>query len=149
MCAGGGEGGQKSIRSLIDPHHSLKETTMKLSHIAVAASLSMLALTQVHAEQYQGVLQFHSAASRADVNAQATVAAHSPNPYREGASSGVAPVFVSQVDRAGVRAEAVAVARAGNIYGEGAFAGGTTTAYNLAKLAAIREARAESSNPLR
>jgi hypothetical protein len=49
--------------------------------------------------------------SRAAVRAEAVAAAHSDNPYAEGASSGVAPLVASTVDRNAVRAQARAAAR--------------------------------------
>jgi len=90
---------------------------MKLSRIAIAASFSMLAVltaAQVHAEEYQGVLQTHSTLDRSDVRSQAVAAAHAPNPYSEGASSAVAVALASPRDRATVQAEARALAHAPN-----------------------------------
>jgi hypothetical protein len=87
---------------------------MKTSKIIAAAALSILAAAGAQAETYDGVHQLVSANSRADVNAQAVVAAHSANPYADGYSAGVAPVLASARDRASVRAEAVAAAHAPN-----------------------------------
>lgn len=114
MCAGEGGGEQKSVHSQTNPLQPLKEITMKLSHIAVAASFTVLALTQVHAEEYQGVLQFQSASSRSEIRAQAVDAAHASNPYSEGASSVVAAAPASPRDRAAVQVEARARAHAPN-----------------------------------
>ncbi len=88
---------------------------MKLSRITSAASFSvLLALTaaSAHAEEYEGVLQTHSTLSRSDVRAQAVVAAHSANPYSEGASSVVIAALPTPKDRSVVKSEARAVAHA-------------------------------------
>lgn len=88
---------------------------MKLSRITSAASFSLLvALTavQAHAEEYEGVLQTHSTLSRSDVRAQAVAAAHSANPYAEGASSVVVAALPSPRDPSAVQSEARAVAHA-------------------------------------
>ena len=87
---------------------------MKTSNILAAAALSLLAVAGAHAETYQGVLNLTSVRTRADVNAEAVVAARSANPYAEGVSSRVAPVLTASVDRSTVRAEAYAKAHAPN-----------------------------------
>ena len=87
---------------------------MKTSKIIAAAALSLLAAAGAQAETYQGVLAPVSAASRADVNAQAEVAARAANPYAEGATAGVAAAPTSVRDRAAVAAEAVATAHEPN-----------------------------------
>ena len=87
---------------------------MKTSNILAAAALSLLAVAGAHAETYQGVLNLTSVRTRADVNAEAVVAARSANPYAEGVSSRVAPVLTASVDRNTVRAEAYATAQAPN-----------------------------------
>jgi hypothetical protein len=101
----------------------LKESTMntrKLLTAIAAISLASLLSAGASAEEYQGVLQFSSTASRADVRAQAADAARSADPYADGASAGVPAAVASLSDRAPIRAEAVATARAGNLYGDGA-----------------------------
>jgi hypothetical protein len=88
---------------------------MKFSQVAAAASFSIvavLAAAQAHAEEYQGVLQTHSTLSRSEVQAQAIAAAHSVDPYSDGASSGVVAALPSSVDRSVVQAEARALAHA-------------------------------------
>ena len=85
---------------------------MKTSKIIAAAALSILAAAGANAETYDGVHQPVSANSRAEVNAQAVIAARSANPYAEGAGS--APLVVSARDRAEVHAEAVAHAHRPN-----------------------------------
>ena len=87
---------------------------MKTSNILAAAALSLLAVAGAHAETYQGVLNLTSVRTRADVNAEAVVAARSANPYAEGVSSRVAPVLTASADRSAVRAEAYAKAHAPN-----------------------------------
>ena len=87
---------------------------MKTSNILAAAAFSLLAVAGAHAETYQGVLNLTSVRTRADVNAEAVVAARSANPYAEGVSSRVAPVLTASVDRNTVRAEAYAKAHAPN-----------------------------------
>ena len=87
---------------------------MKLSRIAAAVSLIATALISVHAEEYQGVLQFRSTLSRSDVRAQAVDAARGPNPYADAASSMVAGTLASPRDRAVVQSEARAHAHRPN-----------------------------------
>lgn len=87
---------------------------MKTSRLVAAAALSILAAAGAQAETYDGVHPLTTANSRAEVNAQAVIAAHSENPYAEGYSAGVAPVMTASADRATVRAEAVAAAHAPN-----------------------------------
>jgi hypothetical protein len=92
-----------------------KEIAMKFSQVTVAASLSVVALftaAQAQAEEYQGVLQTHSTLSRSAVQAQAVAAAHSADPYADGASSGVVAALPSSLDRSVVQSEARAVAHA-------------------------------------
>lgn len=93
---------------------------MKASVLLAAAVVSSLFALSASAEEYQGVLQFHSSASRAGVRAEAVVASHSADPYREGASADIAPALPTLAKRSDTRAEAVAAARAGNIYADGA-----------------------------
>jgi len=119
---------------------------MKTSRLLTAVALATLFAAGAHAEQYQGVLQFDSSASRADVRAQAVVAAHGDDPYREGAHAGVAPQLVRDADRAGVRAQAFAAARAGNLYGDAAGAGVERLAGGTVDRAAVRaQARATAA----
>jgi hypothetical protein len=83
---------------------------LKLSHHALAASLaiSTFAQTAAHAEEYEGVLQFQSSASRSGVRGQAIEAAHAANPYADAVSSVVAAPPRQPRERGAVRAEAVA-----------------------------------------
>ncbi|MDA7415404.1 alpha/beta hydrolase [Xenophilus arseniciresistens] len=73
-----------------------------------AATLSLLAAA-VHAEPYQGVLDFQGQLSRAEVQAQAVAQAHAPNQNINASSIALGPLPQSR-DRASVRAEAVAAA---------------------------------------
>lgn len=92
---------------------------MTASKLLSAISLALLAAAgAAHAESYDGVHQLTSATSRADVASQAVVAAHSANPYADGANDG--PLQVSSTtSRAAIRAEAVAAAHSENPYAEG------------------------------
>ena len=92
---------------------------MKTSNIIAATALSLLAAAGAQAETYDGVHAPVSANSRADVRAQAMVAARSENPYAEAVSSRVAPVMTASTGRTAVRNEAVAAAHGTNPYAEG------------------------------
>ena len=92
---------------------------MKTSKIIAAAALSLLAAAGAQAETYEGVHAPVSANSRADVRAQAVIAARSDNPYAEAVSSRVAPILTASTDRGIVRNEAVAAAHSANPYAEG------------------------------
>ena len=87
---------------------------MKTSKIIAAAALSILAAAGAQAETYEGVQAPVSANSRAEVNAQAVVAARSENPYADGVTSRVAPALTASADRATIRAQAVATAHEPN-----------------------------------
>ncbi|MDM0031542.1 alpha/beta hydrolase [Variovorax sp. J22P271] len=86
---------------------------MKTSQIIAAATLSLLAAAGAQAETYDGVHALTSANSRAEISAQAAVAARSANPYAEGYGNGVTAV-ASTRDRSSVRNEAVAAAHRPN-----------------------------------
>ena len=96
---------------------------MKTSKIIAAAALTLLAAVGAQAETYEGVHPLVSANSRTTVRAEAVAAAHSANPYSDGAESGVPAVVASTVDRATVRSQAVAAAHSADPYAEGATAG--------------------------
>jgi hypothetical protein len=81
---------------------------MKTSNLLVAAAVALFAAAGAQAETYDGVHALTHQRTRADVTAEATVAAHSPNPYAEGANEGVISVVNGDVDRGAIRAEAVA-----------------------------------------
>ena len=88
---------------------------MKTSKIIAAAALSILAAAGAQAETYQGVQAPVSANSRADVNAQAVVAARSSdNLNLDAVSSRVAPALTASADRAVIRSQAVATAHEPN-----------------------------------
>jgi len=82
---------------------------MKTSKILAAAALTILA-AGAQAETYDGVHALTSQRARVEVASEAVVAAHTANPYAEGASSVPAPVVFASTDRARVKAEAVATA---------------------------------------
>lgn len=116
---------------------------MKSSKILAAAAFSILAAAGgAQAETYDGVHALTSQRARAEVVAEAVLAAHSPNPYAEGASAGVAPALVASTDRARVRAEAVARAHAPNqnLRREGFFNSEVPAAYNKPVLSFTRQA---------
>jgi len=124
---------------------------MKFPRLAIAASFAVLAVAQVHAEEYQGVLQTQSTFSRSEVRAQAVAAARVPNPYSDGASSVVAAAPVSSRDRATVQAEARARAHAPNqnLRVE-AFAGSRVPDYyKVDRVASTRQAGNEAGSALR
>jgi len=123
---------------------------MNTRNIIAVAALSLLATVGAQAETYNGVHPLVSANSRADVQAQAVVAAHGANPYADGASSGPAQVIAGNVDRSTVRAQAVAAAHTANPYADGYNAGVTSLAASTVDRAAVRaEARAAArSNQL-
>ncbi|VTU26363.1 hypothetical protein H4CHR_01780 [Variovorax sp. PBS-H4] len=92
---------------------------MNTSKIIAAAAFSLFAAAGAQAETYQGVHAPVSANSRADVRAQAVIAARSENPYAEGVSSHVAPAMTASIERGSMRSEAVAAAHSANPYAEG------------------------------
>lgn len=91
---------------------------MQVLKVLSAAAITALFVASATAEEYEGVLQVRSAASRSDVRAEAVAAARLPNPYAEGADSGIPDPVLSAVDRGTVRTQARATARAGNLYGD-------------------------------
>jgi hypothetical protein len=136
---------EKPLQATLRQPYVLKEAAMKFSAILTAAAISSLLAMSASAEEYQGVLQFQSTASRADVRTQAVAAAHSADPYRDGASAGVALALASQLDRTSVRAQAVAAAHSADPYREGAFAGVAPALASQRDLATVRaEARANA-----
>lgn len=96
---------------------------MKSNRILAAAVLSLLAIAGAQAENYDGVHPLTHSASRAEVKAQAVVAAHSANPYAEGYDAGPAAPIASEVARTEVKQEAVVAARSADPYAEGYDAG--------------------------
>ncbi|MGK6310224.1 helicase SNF2 [Variovorax sp. DT-64] len=113
------------------------------SAFSLFAAVGVLVSAGAQAETYQGVHAPVSANSRADIRAQAVIAAHSENPYAEGASSRVAPRLIASTDRATVRAEAVASAHSANPYAEGYGQGVASVPVGTVDRAALRaQARA-------
>lgn len=85
----------------------------KTSKTLAAAALALFAVAgTVHAEEYEGVLQFNSNLSRTEVQAQGVAAAHGPDLYAEGAMAHTTPVMSAPRLRASVQAEAVVAAHA-------------------------------------
>ena len=102
---------------------SLKDIAVKTTKLLIAAAALSAFAIGASAEDYQGVLQFQSSASRTAVQAAGVVAAHGADPYADGATAGAPAVMAGLSDRAQARAGAIAAARAGNIYADGAGAG--------------------------
>ena len=86
---------------------------MKTSKIIAIAALSLTAAFGAQAEEYQGVLDFHGQATRAEVQAQAVQAARAGDLYGDTAGMGVQAPTVG-LSRAVVQAEAIATAQAPN-----------------------------------
>lgn len=80
--------------------------TQRLALVAIAALMGAAA---AQAETYEGVHPLTSAASRAEVQAEAVAAARNGNAYSDAAGAGSLAV-ASTADRAAVRAQAVAAA---------------------------------------
>lgn len=115
---------------------------MKTSKIIAAVALTLLAAAGAQAETYDGVHALTRDANRAQVQAQAVVAAHSDNPYAEGANSGVLTI-ASSTDRSAIRAQAVAAAHSANPYADGYGQGVLTLTGSTLDRATVRaEARA-------
>ncbi|SFN03167.1 hypothetical protein [Variovorax sp. OV329] len=102
------------------------------------AAVSALLAASAHAEQYQGVLRFQSSAPRSQVQAEAVVAAHSPDPYSDGANANAPTPLPHEADRAQVRAQAYAAARAGNPYSDVAGDGVVQLAHSTVDRQAVR-----------
>jgi hypothetical protein len=111
---------------------------MNTSKFISAAALSLLVAAGAQAETYDGVHTITSTESRAEVKAQAVVAAHSADPYAEGASSHVAPILSSSVARSTVRSEAAVAAHGSNPYAEGYGQGVTLLSRGFVNRAAVR-----------
>jgi hypothetical protein len=115
---------------------------MKTSKVITAAALSLLAAVGAQAETYQGVHAPVSANQRADVRAEAVVAAHSDNPYADAVSSHVAPAQLASGDRVVVRNEAVAAAHGPDRYAEGYGQGVTPVLAGVDRATVRAQARA-------
>jgi hypothetical protein len=87
---------------------------MKTIRIFQSAILAFLFASAAQAEIYEGVLQSSSIRSRAEVDAEATVATQKEDLYRESASSGVVAPLGYSKPRAVVHAEAVKEAHSAN-----------------------------------
>lgn len=114
--------------------------TKQLLALSAAAFAMLGAAGAVHAETYEGVHAIVSSASRADVRTDAVAAAHSDNPYADGANSGPASVIASSASRAAVRAEAVAAAHSDNPYAEAASSGVAPVVASTVDRATVRAA---------
>jgi hypothetical protein len=83
---------------------------MKTSTLIAAAAVALFAAAGAQAETYEGVQPLTNQRARAEVAAEATVAAYSANPYADGANDSVVAATNGSVDRGAIRAEAVAKA---------------------------------------
>lgn len=102
----------------------MKNSQLKTSQFLGAVFLSILGVSSgAQAETYQGVQTVHSTVSRAEVAAQARVAAREGDVFGEASYGGVAPVMDSGLSRAAVRAQASQAARQGDIYSDAALYG--------------------------
>jgi hypothetical protein len=96
---------------------------MKLSKTLTLAALCLLGAAGAQAETYQGVHRLTHLRSRAAVESEAVVAAHSPDPYADGYGAEVPATIVSTADPASVHAQAVVAAHSPDPYADGADAG--------------------------
>lgn len=96
---------------------------MKSNRILAVAVLSLLAAAGAQAENYDGVHPLTHSASRAEVKAQAVVAAHSADPYADGFDAGPPAPITSEVARADVKRDAVVAAHSADPYADGYDAG--------------------------
>lgn len=102
----------------------MKTSQLKTSQFLGAVFLSILGVSGgAQAETYQGVQTVNSTVSRADVAAQARVAAREGDVFGDASFSGVAPAMNSGLDRATVRSQASQAARQGDIYSDAAMYG--------------------------
>jgi len=97
---------------------------MKSNRILAIAALSLLAVAGgAQAENYDGVHPLTHTTTRAEVKAQAIVAAHSADPYADGFGAGPAAPITSDIARVEVKRGAVVEAHSADPYAEGADAG--------------------------
>lgn len=124
---------------------------MKSNRILAIAALSLLATVGAQAETYDGVHPLTHSASRAQVKAEAVIAAHSPNPYADGFDAGPPAPITSEVARADVKEEAVVAAHSPDPYADGYDAGVpapivSEVARSTVHAEAVEEARAPRLN---
>ena len=111
---------------------------MKVKSLATIALVSILAAAGAQAETYDGVHPLTSQASRSAVRSGAVLAAHSPDPYDDGADAGPPERFVSTVSRSTERAQAVEAAHSPDPYADGFDAGVPSTISSDTTRAAVR-----------
>lgn len=87
---------------------------MKRLQIFQGAVLACFLAAGAQAETYDGVFQGSGSRSRAEVDAEAAIAARKEDPYRESASSGVVAPLGHSKSREAVNAEAVKEAHSPN-----------------------------------
>ena len=126
----------------------MKNSQLKTSQFLGAVFLSILGVSSgVQAETYQGVQTVHSTVSRAEVAAEAHVAARAGDVFGDASFSGVAPVMNSGLDRATVRSDASQAARQGDIYSDAAMYGFPAPIVGKADRATVRaDAREAARN---
>lgn len=119
---------------------------MKIAYIVVTGMLVAIGFAHSYAEEYQGVLQIQSHASRTDLRSEAIIASHRANPYADGMSSVVmaAPAAAPAAprDRAAVVEEARAKAHATNqnVRPEAFTASRIPSSYDIARRLVRRQA---------
>ncbi len=96
---------------------------MKSKTLLAIAVLGLLGAAGAQAENYDGVHPLTHSANRAEVRAEAVVAAHSPDPYADGFYAGVPEQIHSTIARSTVRGEAVVAAHGPDPYADGYNAG--------------------------
>lgn len=111
---------------------------MKTQSILAIAALLLVGAAGAQAETYDGVHPLTHSASRAQVRAEAVVAAHSPDPYAEGFDAGVPESVNSTIARATVRQQAVVAAHSEDPYDEGYNAGVPATTVSSANRADVK-----------
>jgi hypothetical protein len=87
----------------------LKLIDMKVTRLISVTSLALLSIVSARAEINEGVLPLTNKDQRADVHAEAVMAAR--NEHSDAASSRVAPPRPNPASRVVIRAEAIAAAR--------------------------------------
>lgn len=121
---------------------------MNRKSILAVGALLVLVAAGAQAETYDGVHPLTHGASRAQVRAEAVVAAHSPDPYAEGFDAGVPAATASDVARATVRSEAVVAAHSPDPYADGFDAGVPASLVSDISRASVRaQAVATSHSP--
>ena len=121
---------------------------MNRKSILAVGALLILAAAGAQAETYDGVHPLTHDASRAQVRAEAVVAAHSPDPYADGFDAGVPETISSDIARTMVRQEAVVAAHSPDPYADGFDAGvPMQTVSDISRASVRAQAIATSHSP--